>query len=215
MTDKPLIHLVDDDEAIRHSASFMLRAAGFRVKTHVDGVSFLGQLSEAEPGCILLDVMMPVMDGLEVLDELNARGSAMPVIVLTGHGDVSVAVKAMKAGAMDFVEKPYEKAVLLEALDKAFAAAEARSPVERLEKEAQARISTLTARERDVLDGLVQGRTNKAIANALDISPRTVEIHRSHVMQKLEVDSLSGALRLAFAAGMGFEDVPDDPGSED
>lgn len=214
MTEKMLIHLVDDDEAIRHSASFMLRAAGFRVKTYVDGVTFLDQLADVEPGCILLDVQMPVMDGLGVLDALNERGSAMPVIVLTGHGDVSVAVKAMKAGAADFVEKPYEKAMLLDALDKAFAVVESRSPAERLGKEARARIATLTPRERDVLHGLVSGRTNKAIANALNISPRTVEIHRSHVMQKLEVESLSGALRLAFAAGMGFDDLGED-GDED
>lgn len=205
MTDRPLIHLVDDDEAIRHSASFMLRAAGYRVQTYPDGVAFLEVAGEAEPGCILLDVQMPRMDGLGVLAELNARGIAMPVIVLTGHGDVSVAVQAMKGGAVDFVEKPYEKALLLDSLNAAFGSVEERSTREALEKDAHRRLASLTDRERDVLKGLVEGLTNKAIAERYAISPRTVEIHRAHVMQKLEVDSLSAALRLAFASGLGFD----------
>ncbi len=205
MTDRPLIHLVDDDEAIRHSASFMLRAAGYRVQTYPDGVAFLEVAAEAEPGCILLDVQMPRMDGLGVLAELNSRGIAMPVIVLTGHGDVSVAVQAMKGGAVDFVEKPYEKALLLDSLNAAFGSVEERSTREALEKDAHRRLASLTDRERDVLKGLVEGLTNKAIAERYAISPRTVEIHRAHVMQKLEVDSLSAALRLAFASGLGFD----------
>lgn len=205
MSDKPLIHLVDDDDAIRHSASFMLRSAGFRVQTYQDGVTFLDALDDLEPGCVLLDVQMPVKDGLTVQAELNERGSDMPVIVLTGHGDVAVAVKAMKAGAVDFVEKPYEKAVLLAALHGAFERIKSRSPQEQLEAEAKERLASLTKREREVLDCLVDGMTNKMIAESLDISPRTVEIHRAHVMEKLEVDSLSAALRLAFAAGLGFQ----------
>ncbi|MCI4644578.1 MAG: response regulator [Hyphomonadaceae bacterium] len=205
MTEHPLIHLVDDDEAIRHSASFMLRAAGYRVQTYADGLAFLDSVDGAEPGCILLDVQMPKLDGLGVLAELNTRGIDMPVIVLTGHGDVSVAVQAMKAGAADFVEKPYEKAVLLEALNTAFGRVEERSTREQLEKDAHRRLATLTDREQDVLKGLVEGLTNKAIAERFSISPRTVEIHRAHVMQKLEVDSLSAALRLAFASGLGFD----------
>ena len=120
MSEQKLIHLVDDDDAVRHSASFMLRHAGFAVKTYTDGVAFLEVVEDASAGCILLDVQMPRMDGLEVQEQLNARGVAMPVIVLTGHGDVNVAVKAMKAGAVDFVEKPYEKQTLVEALNRAF-----------------------------------------------------------------------------------------------
>lgn len=205
MTDRPLIHLVDDDEAIRHSASFMLRAAGYRVQTYHDGVAFLEVAEDAEPGCILLDVQMPRLDGLGVLAELKTRGVGMPVIVLTGHGDVSVAVQAMKGGAVDFVEKPYEKAVLLASLNAAFGRVEERSSREQLEKDAHRRLALLTDRERDVLKGLVEGLTNKAIAERFSISPRTVEIHRAHVMQKLEVDSLSAALRLAFASGLGFD----------
>jgi len=206
MPDRQLIHLVDDDEAIRHSASFMLRAAGYRVQTYADGVTFLDVADTAEAGCILLDVQMPRKDGLTVLSDLNERGVDMPVIVLTGHGDVSVAVSAMKGGAVDFVEKPYEKAKLLEAISLAFEKLESRDVREQLEGKAKARLTALTQRENEVLEGLVDGLTNKAIAKRLSISPRTVEIHRSHVMEKLEVDSLSAALRLAFAAGVGFED---------
>lgn len=201
MNDTRLIHLVDDDEAIRHSASFMLRHAGFRVKTYPDGVAFLTQVAGAETGCVLLDVQMPGMDGLEVQESLNQRGVAMPVIVLTGHGDVEVAVRAMKAGAVDFVEKPYAKQMLVDALTRAFEQLEARRQGDVLAAEARGRIERLTDRERDVLVGLVAGHTNKIIAETLDISPRTVEIHRANLMEKLEAPSLSTVLRIAFAAG--------------
>ena len=200
--EKPLIHLVDDDEAIRHSASFMLRLAGYRVQTHKDGVSFLETLGKLEAGCILLDVQMPRMNGLLVQKELNARGCEMPVVVLTGHGDVSVAVQAMKAGAVNFVEKPYEKQVLLKALEEAREQLDTQSRGALQKADAEKRLAHLTPRETDVLGGLVEGLTNKAIANSLDISPRTVEIHRANLMEKLGVDSLSAALRIAFAAGL-------------
>lgn len=205
MTDTRLIHLVDDDEAIRHSASFMLRHAGFRVKTYVDGVAFLEQVDDAEKGCILLDVQMPKMDGLQVQEALNERGVAMPVIVLTGHGDVAVAVRAMKAGAVDFVEKPYAKQSLVDALTRAFERLEARRKEEVLADEARGLIEHLTAREKEVLLGLVDGQTNKEIAISLDISPRTVEIHRANVMEKMGAPNLSTVLRIAFAAGFGIE----------
>lgn len=203
MTEGRLIHLVDDDEAIRHSASFMLRHAGFRVKTYPDGVAFLANAEEAEAGCILLDVQMPGMDGLEVQEALNGRGVAMPVIVLTGHGDVAVAVRAMKAGAVDFVEKPYAKQSLIDALTRAFERLEARRREDVLSDEARGLVERLTPREKDVLLGLVDGLTNKAIAETLDISPRTVEIHRANLMEKMEAGSLSTVLRIAFAAGIG------------
>ncbi|MEL6258071.1 MAG: response regulator [Pseudomonadota bacterium] len=202
MNERRLIHFVDDDEALRHSASFMLRHAGFDVKTYADGAVFLDAVDDAPPGCVLLDVQMPEIDGLAVQAELNRRGNTMPVVVLTGHGDVGVAVEAMKSGAVDFVEKPYEKAVLIAALERAFAGAEAQSARDVLEREARGRIAALTARERDVLGGLVRGQTNKTIADTLQISPRTVEIHRANLMEKLEADSLSAALRIAFAAGL-------------
>ncbi len=199
------IFLVDDDEAIRHSASFMLRHAGYAVKTYPDGVNFLDQVGDSDAGCILLDVRMPRMDGLEVQTQLKQRGINMPVVILTGHGDVPVAVEAMKGGAVDFLEKPYEKQALMTAIENAFARLDDQAADSRRSTEANAKISRLTPREHDVLKHLVQGLTNKAIAQALDISPRTVEIHRAHMMEKLEADSLSAALRLAFLAGTESE----------
>lgn len=206
MTEHRLIHLVDDDDAVRHSASFMLRHAGFTVKTYPDGVAFLEVADDAAQGCILLDVQMPRMDGLEVQEQLNARGVAMPVIVLTGHGDVGVAVKAMKAGAVDFVEKPYEKQTLVDALNRAFQRLEERSQRDLLVDQAKGRVERLTPREHEVLAGLVEGLTNKSIADDLNISPRTVEIHRANLMEKLGATSLSAVLRIAFAAGIGFDE---------
>ena len=205
MSEQRLIHLVDDDEAVRHSASFMLRHAGFLVKTYPDGVTFLESAQNADPGCILLDVQMPHMDGLEVQERLNDIGLAFPVIVLTGHGDVEVAVKAMKAGAVDFVEKPYEKQTLVDAISRAFDRMDARNMKDVLADEAKGRVERLTPREKDVLVGLVDGFTNKMIAETLDISPRTVEIHRANLMEKLDAPSLSSVLRIAFAAGIGME----------
>lgn len=194
------IFLVDDDEAIRHSASFMLRHAGYVVKTYPDGLSFLDQVDDSPEGCILLDVRMPHMDGLQVQSELKQRGINMPVIILTGHGDVPVAVEAMKGGAIDFLEKPYEKQALTQAIENAFARLDNEAADSRRSSEARAKISRLTPRELEVLKHLVQGMTNKTIAQTLSISPRTVEIHRAHMMEKLESDSLSTALRLAFLA---------------
>ena len=183
----------------------MLRHAGFAVKTYQDGVTFLETAQEALPGCILLDVQMPHMDGLEVQEHLNKLGVALPVIVLTGHGDVEVAVRAMKAGAVDFVEKPYEKQSLVGALERAFERLEARNFQDVMMDEAKGRVERLTPRERDVLVGLVDGLTNKMIAESLDISPRTVEIHRANLMEKLDATSLSAVLRIAFAAGIGLD----------
>ena len=202
MSTTKTVHLVDDDEAIRHSASYMMRHAGYTVKTYQDGVTFLEEVSPQDTGCVLLDVRMPVMDGLAVQKEMATQGIAMPVIILTGHGDVPVAVEAMKSGAIDFLEKPYEKAALLNAIETGFAAIQNQDSQNRRQAEAAARLALLTPRERDVLERLVAGLTNKMIAEELDISHRTVEIHRANLMEKLEADSLSAALRIAFAAGM-------------
>ncbi len=204
MTDR-LVYLVDDDEAIRHSASFMLRHAGFTVKTFPDGLAFLDQVSNEDQGCILLDVRMPGMDGLAVQSALNGRGINMPVIILTGHGDVPVAVEAMKGGALEFLEKPYEKKALVSAIENAYALLDNQAADDKRSREAKARLTELTPRETQVLECLVDGLTNKGIAEALSISPRTVEIHRAHMMEKLQADSLSSALRLAFLAGMGAD----------
>jgi len=203
MTDKRLIHIVDDEESIRRSAGFMLKTCGFAVRTWSSGVAFLKEVRHVEPGCILLDVRMPEMDGLEVQRTLAERGVTMPVVVLTGHGDISIAVRAMKAGAVDFIEKPFEKATLLAAIEAAFdRLGEARMQSARA-ADAAVLLASLTPRERDVLAGLAQGLPNKTIAYDLNISPRTVEVHRANLMTKLEVRSLSEALRIAFAAGLG------------
>lgn len=201
MSDR-IVHLVDDDETIRRSAGFMLKTSGFQVRTYVSGVELLKDARELAPGCILLDVRMPEMDGLQVQAALKERGIGFPVIVMTGHGDVGVAVQAMKAGAVDFIEKPFEKAVMLSAIEEGFARIEQAGRGRARAVEAQTRLQALTPRERDVLEGLVRGHPNKTIAYDLDISPRTVEIHRANLMSKLGVASLSEALRIAFAAGL-------------
>ena len=200
------VHLVDDDEAVRRSASFMLRTSGYLVKTYASGVELLQAGKEIAPGCILLDVRMPDMDGLEVQQALKERGMLLPVIVMTGHGDVSVAVQAMKAGAIDFIEKPFEKAVLIGALEEGFGRLEDAGRRHARADEARVRLEALTPRELDVLQGLVHGHPNKTIGYDLGISPRTVEIHRANLMTKLNVASLSEALRIAFAAGLGADE---------
>lgn len=199
MTEK-LVYLVDDEEAIRRSAGFMLRTSGFKVESFASGVEFLKDVRDLPLGCVLLDIRMPGMDGLEVQQALIERGVAMPVVIMTGHGDVNIAVRAMKAGAIDFIEKPFEKAVLMAALDQAQARLDRSGQRRTNAEEAATRLKILTPREREVLDGLVEGLPNKTIAFDLGISPRTVEIHRANLMAKLEVRSLSEALRLAFAA---------------
>lgn len=207
MTDKRLVHIVDDEEAIRRSASFMLKTAGFAVETWPSGVAFLKEAQAIAPGCVLLDVRMPEMDGLEVQRALADRGIALPVIVLTGHGDVSVAVRAMKAGAVDFIEKPFEKAVLLNAIEAGFDRLAAAGGRAARADAAAMLLARLTPRELDVLRGLAGGLPNKTIAFDLGISPRTVEVHRANLMTKLDVRSLSDALRIAFAAESDSADI--------
>lgn len=204
MTDR-LVHIVDDDDAVRRSAAFMLKHAGYRVETYASGPEFLKRSKDSERGCVLLDVRMPGMDGLEVQQEMAAHGVDMPVVILTGHGDVGVAVKAMRAGAVNFIEKPYEKEVLLKAIDEACLRIDRQYDKEMNANEAKVLIASLTGRERDVLDGLVAGNPNKTIAFNLGISPRTVEIYRANMMEKLRARSLSDALRIAFTA----EDAPE------
>ncbi|ARS28222.1 MAG: response regulator [Alphaproteobacteria bacterium] len=198
-----VVHLVDDEEAIRKAASFALKTAGYAVLSYHSGVEFLRASKSAEVGCVLLDVRMPEMDGLEVQAAMTERGINMPVIIVTGHGDVSVAVQAMKAGAIDFLEKPFEKAALLNAISRAFARIDDANARALEATEAQVRIAALTAREKDVLEGLANGYPNKTIAYDLGCSSRTVEVHRASLMAKLGIRSLSEALRIAFAAGMG------------
>ncbi|MCK9541303.1 MAG: response regulator FixJ [Novosphingobium sp.] len=202
MEDKRVVHIVDDEEPLRRSAGFMLRKSGFTVDTWGSGTEFLKNVKSAAQGCVLLDVRMPEMDGLEVQQRLAERGVAMPVVIMTGHGDVSIAVRAMKAGAVDFIEKPFEKAVLLAAIENAFerlAHAEGRAS---RAADAAILIAGLSAREQDVLKGLARGLPNKSIAYDLGISPRTVEVHRANLMTKLGARNLSEVLRIAFSAGV-------------
>lgn len=194
------IHVVDDDEAIRRSLSFLLKTSGYAVRQFEGGTAFLKEAGDLERGCVLLDVRMPDIDGLEVQRELRARGIMLPVIIMTGHGDIDMAVAAMKAGASDFIEKPFEKAALLGCLEAARQLSVADRGANARAEDARARLNILTDREREVLDGLVEGLPNKSIAYDLGISPRTVEIHRANLMQKLEVKSLAEALRIAFHA---------------
>ena len=194
-----LVYLVDDDEAIRRSASFMLKTSGFSVRAFASGLALLKERTLL-PGCILLDVKMPQMDGIEVQKELHARGVTLPIIIMTGHGDVGVAVQAMKNGAVDFIEKPFEKAVLIGAIEEGFARISDVDQNRTRATDARIMLDALTPREHDVLLGLARGLANKTIAFDLGISPRTVEIHRANVMTKLGAASLSGALRIAFAA---------------
>lgn len=202
MADFP-IYLVDDDDSVRRSVGFMLRTSGYTVHPFENGVEFLRATAKLEPGCILLDIRMPGMDGLEVQQEITARGIAYPVIIMTGHGDVELAVTAMKAGAVDFIEKPFEKALLVAAIEEGRNRLADANHRHTKRDEAKLRLNGLTPREHDVLEGLVEGYPNKTIGYDLGISPRTVEIHRANLMNKLEVQNLSDLLRIAFAAGVG------------
>ncbi|AMK19749.1 MULTISPECIES: response regulator FixJ [Sphingobium] len=194
------IYVVDDDDAIRRSLSFMLKTSGYAVQLFAGGVEFLRDAADLASGCVLLDVRMPEIDGLEVQRELRARGIMLPVVIMTGHGDVDMAVSAMKTGASDFIEKPFEKAALLGCVEAARKLSLADRGASARAQDARARLNILTEREREVLDGLVEGLPNKTIAYDLGISPRTVEIHRANLMHKLEVKSLAEALRIAFHA---------------
>jgi two-component system response regulator FixJ len=198
-----VVHVIDDDDSVRRSVGFMLKTSGYKVQSYSSGAEILKEAKSLETGCILLDIRMPGMDGLEVQQALRDHGVAMPVIIMTGHGDVPLSVRAMKAGAIDFIEKPFEKEVLITAIESGFGELRRADLGREKAKDAGVRLQVLTPREREVLDGLAQGLPNKTIAYDLGISPRTVEIHRANLMTKLEVRSLSEALRLAFAAQEG------------
>lgn len=195
-----VVHLVDDDAAIRRSVGFMLKTSGHRVESYESGDALLKAGPHLEEGCILLDIRMPGMDGLELQEALQEKGIGLPVIIMTGHGDVALAVRAMKAGAVDFIEKPFDKDVLLGSLEEGYRRLTRKEATDDRRRDAEVRLQALTPRERDVLNGLAEGLPNKTIAYDLGISPRTVEIHRANLMTKLGVRSLSEALRIAFAA---------------
>lgn len=203
MADRPLVHVVDDEPSIRRSLDFLLSNAGYAVTCWDSGEAFLARANRSQPACTILDVRMPGLDGLEVQKAMGGVGLDFPVIVLTGHGDISLAVRSMQNGATDFLEKPVDRDQLLSALENALAALGDREHRAKQMRVAQARIGKLTARERETLDGLACGYPNKTIAYDLGISARTVEVYRANIMSKLEVISFAEALRVAFTAGLG------------
>lgn len=196
-----IVYVVDDDRDVRRSISFMLGAAEIHSYPFASGADFLDGLDELRPGCILLDLRMPQIDGFQVMDELARRGIEWPVIVITGHGEVPVAVRAMKLGAVDFLEKPFSEEALLACFGRAFALLDEREAAARRRREARDRVEQLTGRESEVLEHLLSGQSNKGIAQSLGISLRTVEMHRGNMMDRLGVGSLAEALTLAIEAG--------------
>jgi two-component system response regulator FixJ len=193
-----VVHVIDDDVAVRQSLAFLLSTAGFAVRVHESAVDFLEALPATQAGCIVTDIRMPEMDGLELQRRLRASKVAVPVIVITGHGDVALAVEAMKAGAVDFIEKPFDDEVLVGAIRSALARRAEDAKGEARTAEIQGRLQLLSSREREVMDGLVAGKPNKIIAHDLGISPRTVEVYRANLMTKMQADSLSDLVRMAL-----------------
>jgi two-component system, LuxR family, response regulator FixJ len=211
MPGSPVVHIIDDDEALRESLAFLLGTAHLEVRSYESATAFLDALPRAEPGCIITDVRMPGISGVELLRRLKSLEAAFPVIVITGHGDVPLAVEAMKLGAVDFLEKPFEDDALIAAVQSALGRHEhdARRAAEKAET--FERIASLSARERQVLDGLVAGNPNKTIAFDLGISPRTVEVYRANVMTKMKATSLSDLVRMALLGGL----LSASPGTKD
>lgn len=204
--DDQTIFVVDDDEAVRDSLGALLESAGFEVETFSSGADFLDRLDPKRGGCIVLDVRMPGLSGLEIQEKLTEKRITLPVIIITGHGDVPIAVQAIKAGAIDFIEKPFGDDVILESVGRALERGRRDKRDASSAAEIEARMARLTPRERDVLEQLVIGNPNKIIAYELGISPRTVEIHRARVIEKMEARSLSHLVRLALTAGVVPED---------
>lgn len=196
-----VIHVVDDDEAIRKSLAFLLTASGHAVRIHESATDFLACAGQLGDACLLTDLRMPDMSGIDLLRALHEMDIALPTVVISGHGDIPMAVQAMKAGALDFIEKPFDDSVLLEAIDRAVGSLREQSREDAEAVSVRERIGHLTERERQVLGGLIRGLPNKSIAFELDISPRTVEVHRAHVMTKMQANSLSELVRLALSAG--------------
>ena len=198
----PVVYVIDDDDAARESLEFLLRSANLVVKTYDSGAAFLRTLSQIAYGCIITDVRMPGLSGIELLRHLKDSDLKLPVIVITGHGDVPIAVEAMKLGAVDFFEKPFDGDKIIEAVQSALSDWQKDADRETERREVQDRLATLTPREREVLRALVAGNPNKVIAYDLGISPRTVEIYRANVMTKMKARSLSELVRLVLHAGI-------------
>ena len=201
MAGDAIVHVIDDDEAVRQSIEFLLRTAGVVARTYESASAFLSALPMIDSGCIITDVRMPGISGIDLLRRLGEMQFKIPVIVITGHGDVPLAVEAMKIGAVDFFEKPYDDELLLGSVRSALNRSQENAARDAERAKVEAHLSTLTNREREVLQGLVAGKPNKIIAFDLAISPRTVEIYRANVMTKMGASSLSELVRMALVIG--------------
>lgn len=202
MASNAVVHLIDDDECVRQAVAFLLSSAGLAVRVHESAVAFLDVLPTLQPGCIVSDVRMPGMDGLELQRRLKSLGVKLPMIIMTGHADVSLAVEAMKAGAVDFIEKPFDDELILSAIRAALDLYDKTGYRETEIAQTRAKLKTLSVREREVLDGLLAGHPNKTIAYDLGLSARTVEVHRASLMIKMGATSLSELVRMALVAGL-------------
>jgi len=205
MGNDAVIHLIDDDEHVRRAVAFLLGTAGLAVRVHESAERFLGELENLQPGCIVSDVRMPGLDGVGLLRKLTERGVDMPAIIMTGHADVALAVAAMKAGAVDFIEKPFDDEVLLAAVENALLRYRQAGSASGDVAEIRAKAGTLSSREREVLGGLLKGHANKTIAYDLGLSARTVEVHRANLMAKMGAKSLSDLVRMSMLAKLSPE----------
>ncbi|MBB4262642.1 MULTISPECIES: response regulator FixJ [unclassified Bradyrhizobium] len=202
MTTKGHIYVIDDDAAMRDSLNFLLDSAGFGVTLFDNAQSFIDALPGLAFGCVVSDVRMPGLDGIELLKRMKAQQSPFPILIMTGHGDVPLAVEAMKLGAVDFLEKPFEDDRLTTMIESAIRQAEPAAKSDAVTQDIAARVASLSPRERQVMEGLIAGLSNKLIAREYDISPRTIEVYRANVMTKMQANSLSELVRLAMRAGM-------------
>ena len=202
MSSMPKVYVVDDDAAMRDSLNFLLDAANFEVALFESATNFLEVLPRLEFGCVISDIRMPGIDGIELLRRMKLLDSRFPIVIITGHGDVPLAVEAMKLGAVDFLEKPFEDERLIGIIEAAIRQTEPAAKDEAVTQDIAARIESLSPRERQVMDGLIAGLSNKMIARNYDISPRTIEVYRANVMTKMQAGSLSELVRLAMRAGL-------------
>jgi two-component system, LuxR family, response regulator FixJ len=200
MSDNRVVHIVDDDDAVRQSLAFLLSSAGLPVRLYDSAGAFLAGLASVQGGCVITDVRMPDMTGIELLRKMKAQDCGLPAIVITGHGDVALAVEAMKAGAIDFIEKPFDEDAILSAVQSALDHAQREERGGEDRAAVTAKLALLSECERQVLEGLISGHPNKTIAYSLGISPRTVEVYRSNLMTKMEAKSLSELIRMAILA---------------